>query len=520
MILALINRLSGWNPQLFRELKGQFKPQNLAHTIATSLIFQGGLVLFYRERNNWQEWWLHLFQVMSWILLLILLVGGVGMLIADMAKEERRGTLNFIRLSPESSESILIGKMLGVPALIYLGVALAIPLHLVSALGAGVPLSFLFSFYLLIGVACCFFYSLALLNIFVKGSQAWDQPQAWAGCVLTGLCTVMSLGTMFSYLHWSSFFYQSPIHEWQWFHLPIGRNVATVHGFIILSLCLWTYLIWNSLNRRFRSPNTTLISKQQSYWSVACLEMWLVGFFVIERSTSGSNEFKGELQVILLALIFINLMWFLFLIAALSPHRQALQDWSRYRHKQNTDVRSQSPEEVLNSNFRLQMPSVCQDLIWGEKSPAVVAIGINLAITAAIYLPWILMWPADTGKFRAITSFVLSLSLILIYSLIAQLMLLLKTKKRAMLAFNAVAFAILAPPLLLILLSIDPKVQSVVWLLSTGAWPALQYASAMSVFLAFLGQLTVISLLSLQLTRQLRKAGESASKPLLTSSPS
>ncbi|WP_242072306.1 hypothetical protein [Microcoleus sp. FACHB-68] len=197
-----------------------------------------------------------------------------------------------------------------------------------------------------------------------------------------------------------------------------------------------------------------------------------------------------------------------------------MQDWSRYRHKQNTDVRSQTPEEVLNSNFRLQTPSVWQDLIWGEKSPAVVAIGINLAITAAIYLPWILMWPADTGKFRAITSFVLSLSLILIYSLIAQLMLLLKTKKRAMLAFNAVALAILAPPLLLILLPIDPKVNSIAWLLTTGAWPALKYASAMSVFLAFLGQLSVISLLSLQLTRQLRKAGESASKSLLTSSPS
>ncbi len=82
------------------------------------------------------------------------------------------------------------------------------------------------------------------------------------------------------------------------------------------------------------------------------------------------------------------------------------------------------------------------------------------------------MGPADTGKFQAITSFVLSLNLILIYSLIAQLMLLVKTKKRAMLAFNAVALAILAPPLVLILLSIDPKVQSTVWLLFTGTWPA------------------------------------------------
>ncbi|WP_242072305.1 hypothetical protein [Microcoleus sp. FACHB-68] len=178
MTLALINRVSDWNSQLFRELKGKFKPRNLATTIAASLIFQGTLVLFLYillpgEKDkyssyqvchaigvgkigsnciiNCQEWWVQIFLVVSWILPLILLVCGVGVLIADMAKEERRGTLNFIRLSPQSSESILIGKMLGVPALIYLGVALAIPLHLVSAIGAGVSFSFLFSFYLLNG---------------------------------------------------------------------------------------------------------------------------------------------------------------------------------------------------------------------------------------------------------------------------------------------------------------------------------------------------------------------------------
>lgn len=546
MILALINRLSDWNPQLFRELKGRLKPRTLAITIASSLVFQGILVLFFYillpgEKDqyssyqicppvmagttatncmiDWQEWWLDIFKVESRILPLILLIGGVGMIMADMAEEERRGTLNFIRLSPQSSQSILVGKLLGVPALIYLAVALAIPLHLVSAIGADVPFSFLFSFYLLIGVACCFFYSLGLFSIFATEAQARNEMQAGFGCILAGLCSIIALSIMFSLLDWSRFSYDPLISELRWFHLPIGSSVATIHGFIILTLCGCTYGIWKALNRRFRNSNSTIISKHQSYWSSACFNIWLVGFLVVYGYNSGNvNDFKEDLEVILFGLIVLNLVWFLFLIGALSPHRQALLDWSCYRHKQNADVRTQSPEEILNAGLKLQIPSVWQDLIWGEKSPAVVAIAINLALTAVIYFSWILTWPAHIGKFQAMASFMLSISLILIYSLIAQMMLLLKTKKRATLALNAVMVAILAPPTLLTLLSIDPKVHSIVWLLSIGAWPAVHYASAMSVFLALLGQWGIISLLSLQLTRHLRKAGESLSKPLLTSS--
>ena len=60
-------------------------------------------------------------------------------MINDLAKEEQRGTLNFIRLSPQTEQSILFGKMLGVPSLVYLFIILSIPLHLWSGIALEFP---------------------------------------------------------------------------------------------------------------------------------------------------------------------------------------------------------------------------------------------------------------------------------------------------------------------------------------------------------------------------------------------
>ncbi|MHC5719890.1 MAG: ABC transporter permease, partial [Nostoc sp.] len=67
-----------------------------------------------------------------------------------------------------------------------------------------------------------------------------------------------------------------------------------------------------------------------------------------------------------------NLVLILSLIAVLSPHRQDVQDWARYRH------------QGVSSH-----KSVWQDLIWSEKSPALVAIAINLIIVTIPWLVWV-----------------------------------------------------------------------------------------------------------------------------------
>jgi hypothetical protein len=66
----------------------------------------------------------------------------------------------------------------------------------------------------------------------------------------------------------------------------------------------------------------------------------------------------------------------------------------------------------------------------------------------------------------------------------------------------------------------SPANNYVWWLISPFPAVALQYASITTIFSVILAEWGILALLSLQLTRQLRKIGESASKAMLTSRPS
>ncbi|WP_306297024.1 ABC transporter ATP-binding protein [Nostoc sp. C052] len=84
----------------------------------------------FADDNFWRDSWENIFLTLSVIFIFTLLFTGTYLLISDLAKEETCGTLNFIRLSPQSETSILTGKLLGVPSLIYLTILVAVPLHL------------------------------------------------------------------------------------------------------------------------------------------------------------------------------------------------------------------------------------------------------------------------------------------------------------------------------------------------------------------------------------------------------
>ena len=170
MTLHLLDKIGNWNPQLFREIKGRLNIGNMA--IASAFSLSGQLLLFmyysgqipvtppnwnptYPIYNrfctletansyvqgcvrdalgnlaiNWPMWWVEIFVWLSVFSVLALLVAGTYMLVSDLDKEERRGTLNFIRLSPQSAKTIFLGKILGVPILLYLAAILTVPLHL------------------------------------------------------------------------------------------------------------------------------------------------------------------------------------------------------------------------------------------------------------------------------------------------------------------------------------------------------------------------------------------------------
>ncbi|GGA52572.1 hypothetical protein [Okeania sp. KiyG1] len=149
-----------------------------------------------------------------------------------------------------------------------------------------------------------------------------------------------------------------------------------------------------------------------------------------------------------------------------------------------------------------------------------MAIGINLVITGLIWSSWILLWHDNEIKLRAILTLILSLNIILIYAAIAQFVLLMKVKKPVIWAVGILGGLISLPPIALFLLSISPysHSHSNLWLFSTFPWLSidLNYPAIASILMAIIGQWSVLTLVTLQLTRKIRKLGTSNSQKLLT----
>jgi hypothetical protein len=563
MALNLVNQVGEWNPQLFREIKGRLKPRNILIAVTVSLLGQLLLLMSFANQLptaaqdkttidhryctgpkqsdydlpvcindnfggfdiNWQLWWQDVFIWLSVIGILTLLLVGTYMLISDLSKEEQRGTLNFLRLTPQSTESILIGKMLGVPILLYLVGFLALPLHLAAGLSGQMPFGMILGFYTVLGASCLFFYSVALLfgllGTWLGGFQAW----LGSGIMLIFLYSmtlVSASNTQFisqSPIDWITLF--SPtilltyltgtnsldaaithqvggMEQLKVWGLPVGASVWSALGVMLLNYGLWTYWAWQGLKRCFHNPSATLFGKQQSYWLTACFEVVILGFALNPQIADWKSYPRGLFENFQMLLVF-NLLMFLCLIAALSPHRQAMQDWARYRHKNRSRKRG-----------------VMSDLIWGEKSPAVVAMALNVAIASAILLPWLLLWPDSEYKTPALWALMVNMSLIVVYAAVCQLILFMKLRKRAAWAAVTVGLLIVLPPLAFAFLSMSPDKNPGVWLFSAFPWVAVENTSAIAVFLSVIGQSLTVGLLSLQLTRRLRIAGESSTKAMLS----
>lgn len=556
-MISIYQKLGEQNAQLFRELKGRLKPKNTALALGISLLAQLLIVMSFRSRLpardfsgkiieevhryctgsedyhneyhcikdavgnwiiNWQFWWSDVFIVLSLISAIAILTVGAYMLINDLSREERNGTLNFIRLTPQSTQNIFLGKLLGVPILLYLAAAAIIPLHLWSGLNAQIPLQLILGFDLLLISCSIFVFSAALLFGLVNSWMAGFQSWLGGGIVLSSmlvfcskyissdgwdLIDLFSPVTILSYLVPDAFrehiyiFDENvadrllELHNWEWFYLPVGASVIAVILFAIFNYCLWTALIWQSLKRCFRNRNATLLSKHQSYIVTACFTALSMGFALQNFSEDGAYQ--------------IPLMWnfllFCGLVASLSPQRQELQDWARYRR-----------EGVKKRKFYYLM----QDLIWGEKSPAVVAIDFNLLIVAALFVPAALLVSREpSAQIEMLLGLLLNVSLILICATIAQLMLLMKTRKRALWAAGTVGTVIILPILTLAFLSAETYSMPVPFLFTAISFLAVKETTATSIFVALLSQFSVLVLLNWRLKQQLLKAGESASKALL-----
>jgi hypothetical protein len=140
-----LDRVGNWNPQLRRELKPRLNLPSLAIATAISLIAQSLIILpnfrGFGIPYEWmtRSWWLNLYELLNWEIWFALAIGGIYLIAKDLDREIRSGTLDLVNLSPVQPWEILLGKLLGVPVLIYWTVLLALPLHTIALVQMAVP---------------------------------------------------------------------------------------------------------------------------------------------------------------------------------------------------------------------------------------------------------------------------------------------------------------------------------------------------------------------------------------------
>jgi len=492
----------------------------------------------------WQDHWRYIFMTLSVIFIFTLLVAGTYLLINNLAQEDRRGTLNFLRLSPQSEASILTGKMLGVPIVIYLIVLAALPLHFLAGISAQIPFISILAFDIILAASCVFFYSNALL--FGLISRWFSGFQPWLGSGLILLFLFLTMGRLNSSpdFHntaaWLSLLSplnmlgylaprnnEIPLQEVQFFYIPFGKSIFGLVSLHLFNYGVGIYWAWQAMTRRFRNPDGAIFNKIQSYLLVASYQLMYWGF-TLQYYKNYCPSYRGnqsnpcyydlsyQIGENLGSIAFFNIVLLFFFLAILSPHRQTIQDWARYRHQKVSNYKG------------FWRRSWLKDGIFNEESPALVAMLINLAIATTPLIVWIVLapilnthhnstlnWVNEIGRFKGILAVALFISLMMIYATLAQLMLLMKTPKRSFWAVGAIGAAIFLPPMFLGMLNITPKENPVAWLFSTFPWAGLEHSATITVFQALILELSVIILLNIQLTKQVKLAGESATKALL-----
>ncbi len=553
MLNNLIDRVGDWNPQIFRELKERLKLKNIGLATGGSILIQG-FVWFYfysqipvtivETKNgasmisivptdsrycynhldgaasidrvnlctlnplggvniDWQHWWSDIFQCMSWILPLGLIVGAVYLLVADLVQEEKRGTLNFIRLSPQSTQTIFMGKILGIPILVYLAAAVMLPFHLFAGITAGGNIPLLAAWYLTIGSLWFLYSSAAGLYVLLGGSNAIVTVPAVGYLVGIPLMAInyYASGTI---NHDSHLDYVASTNAPIWFWLPVAGSAIALYAFGIGCFIAATYWVWQALERRYLNPTATVLSKFQSYQINLWLGIWFAGFAI---PTAFHEMSMNDKEPLIISMAIVHFMALFALIPLLLPSKQALQDWSRYRR-----------EHVTHQHRSFWQRDLVQDLIRNDKSPALLAIAINLGMAIALWLPvGLITLTRETHGIRFVAGLCLGASLIMIYATIAHWVLFLNLKKRNLWLVAIVGGMMILPIGFALVLSHNTQpmgLAAILLLFSPLAPVGILGLSGGSILAIFGAQLALLAGLTRQFQRKLQVSGQSQTKRL------
>jgi hypothetical protein len=521
-----LNDLGDRNPQLLRELRGRFQPRSVLATIGIVVVLQVLLLLFFTAQLpaedkgyssyclgairagcpiDWPDWWGDLFKTLTYIIPYALYIPGAFALVNDISQETQKGTLNFLRLSARSSQNILLGKLLGVPILGYFSLLLLLPLHFFAGFMGGIPLGFFVSFYLALFAWAGVLFTSSMFVGFSGAAQSRvigiGGASGLAIVVLIAIAWIPSINYFNSITIWQKFGisgFSLPIAPIHWFGWPINQDWLLAHLFLCVNLALVSYWLWRVLQRTFRKPTATALSKRQGYLIVTYALVLTLGLVwkVVDRQTS-LTPISGVASMTIGGMIP--------LIFTLSTPRQMLLDWLQGRREVAIAQRAAnlSPGKRRSEQIR--------DCLFGDKSPGLTAIAICGLIA---YLLISLLLPS-TGKHfgKAVLGLALSFTLVANYAVLVQLMLLLETAKRYVWALGSVIFAIVVPGFC----SVIPGLNLIAGYFTPGLWFLLNnlstYSDDVGVFMAFAAWGFMLILLvgqSLILRDRLRRLGRSA----------
>jgi hypothetical protein len=553
---SILDRLGNQNPQLLRELRGRLKPGFVLATLGTSIAGQvlyglnrlGSLPnlnigLDYKSHRyclgpilkdfsdpscvkdalgnitiNWPLWWGDGLPVFHWTILSIAIVMGSYLLIADWSTEADRGTLNSLRLSPQSAPSFLWGKFLGVPVLVYLFLLSGLPLYLTAMAGAGrSPGTMLGGLAIdLAQMMVWFTTSLLFAACFTKGGGAKailgamivamglfsafyitsNSPLGWMIDLMRLISPSLGLagGLPSSESSYPISYSQQYLRDNVEFVLlgwPIGTSMLRLSLFTVGVLGTWSYGCWLALNRRFDRPTATLWSKGQSYGITAVVTTIVLGSIKIHPDFTDSyyvNNFISSQM---------PLFWlFLPLGLSLIQSRQALLDWVRH--------------PAVPTAHRAVAHR--QDLIWGESSPPWVALGINVAIVALILIPYNLLqiYVLERGSIANVGwTFLLLSNLGLLLVGLSQLIHLRARQRAGFLTAITVAVGLFALPIGLAIFS-QYTGRNLLWLMTFYPLDTLDKVDASGMVIAILGaEWLALALIYRQFNRSLRRLAKS-----------
>ncbi|WP_310483427.1 hypothetical protein [Chamaesiphon sp. VAR_48_metabat_403] len=414
----IVETIGNWNPQLLRELTSRVNWRNLIVTGLLSIGLQASFLAYrssllpvdrvadswvyqqYCQKTltpgcaaeakgiliDWQEWWAHVAMGSGLIFVLMATVGAY--FVASSFRQERElGTLDFLRLVPRRADTVLVGKLLGAPVLVYFAAICALPLQLYAVRAAQISILTVLAWDLaMVGWTVMCYLSAAIVTL---RSNTLPILSAISTLVLSSVLVTICL-------RWYGKYDRSTL---QWYGIGLDNHPPT---FLILSglTILGSYWLYRGLERSYQQPSSPILSRTQSYLWTLTYHLFLLGFCVVRKlidradfldrpsdtkfahrlafdpslnAYSGGGSYDGiygNLPPLFWSLL---LFWMLLTIALMLPSVRSMTEWAQ--------------EQQLK-------PDRWQPMLWQDRSPAILAALVNIGIAIVVWsIPVSLSFP-------------------------------------------------------------------------------------------------------------------------------